>query len=336
MGGSSIIYAGVGGTGPWNDDQYFLENGPETFVRRIGLEWQHDGEVYYERGPGVDGAGTNTTIANRVRSYVVNRKAKLGDDCAGVVLAGHSRGAAAVTVAAQMLSSMHDIQVDVLLGMDPVNMTPSGASYIIPTNVKQAYILRRDPATKSRATWSNACRTWMSAYTKCEVSTVFGTHASIGGQTWLPDPTQGEDERSYIYENTYYEPATAVTFGRDAQARLEAWNWMAPRLSISCNRLLDASTKNQGIGKLPPIGTGNGNGTPNGKQYTVVSGDSLSLISGRMWQDVLLWPILYDANRTVVGPDPNRIVPGQKLTVPSIAGMSQSQLSAARTRGRSC
>lgn len=85
-------------------------------------------------------------------------------------------------------------------------------------------------------------------------------------------------------------------------------------------------------------GTGNGgNGTPangGGQTYVVKSGDSLSLISGKYWSDVLLWPILYDANRNVVGPDPNKIVPNQKLSVPNIKNYSSQQLSDARSRGR--
>lgn len=86
------------------------------------------------------------------------------------------------------------------------------------------------------------------------------------------------------------------------------------------------------VGRLP-AGGGNGGGQ-NGSHYTVVSGDSLSLIAGRYWGDVLLWPILYDANKRVVGGDPNRIYPGQKLSIPNINGYSQAQRDAARARGR--
>ena len=81
-------------------------------------------------------------------------------------------------------------------------------------------------------------------------------------------------------------------------------------------------------------GGGGGGGGAGGKTYTVVSGDSLSLITGRLWGDVLLWPILYDANRAVVGSNPNLIKPGQKLTVPDIGKYSSAQLAEARNRGR--
>ncbi len=79
-------------------------------------------------------------------------------------------------------------------------------------------------------------------------------------------------------------------------------------------------------------GGGGGAGGSGGKTYTVVSGDSLSLITGRLWGDVLLWPILYDANRAVVGSNPNLIKPGQRLTVPDIGKYSSAQLADARRR----
>jgi hypothetical protein len=84
-------------------------------------------------------------------------------------------------------------------------------------------------------------------------------------------------------------------------------------------------------GQSGPVGSIGGSG--NGSTYTVASGDSLSLISGRVWGDVLLWPILYDANRKVVGPDPNKIFPGQKLTVPNIKSFPPAKLADARNRG---
>ncbi|MBL8212654.1 MAG: LysM peptidoglycan-binding domain-containing protein [Bryobacterales bacterium] len=81
-------------------------------------------------------------------------------------------------------------------------------------------------------------------------------------------------------------------------------------------------------------GGGGGGGSAGGKTYTVVSGDSLSLLAGKFYDDVLLWPVIYDANKSVIGGNPNLIKPGQKFTIPSISGYSPSQLSALRERGR--
>jgi LysM repeat protein len=71
-----------------------------------------------------------------------------------------------------------------------------------------------------------------------------------------------------------------------------------------------------------------------GNRYTVMSGDSLSLIAGKLWNDALLWPILYDSNKAVVGSNPNLIKPRQVLTIPDIRRYSPSQLSNARAWGR--
>ena len=67
---------------------------------------------------------------------------------------------------------------------------------------------------------------------------------------------------------------------------------------------------------------------------TVGPGDSLSLIAGRKYNDVLLWPVIYDANIAVIGPNPNKTKAGQVLVIPSIAGMTDAQRRDYHTRGR--
>lgn len=50
------------------------------------------------------------------------------------------------------------------------------------------------------------------------------------------------------------------------------------------------------------------------KSYTVKPGDSLSSIASQF--KVSNWQTLYNANRTVVGSNPDKIYPGQKLSIP--------------------
>jgi LysM repeat protein len=57
-------------------------------------------------------------------------------------------------------------------------------------------------------------------------------------------------------------------------------------------------------------------GTEEETTYVVVSGDWLSKIAQRFYGDAGLWPRIYQANRTVIGPDPNKIYPGQELVIP--------------------
>lgn len=54
-----------------------------------------------------------------------------------------------------------------------------------------------------------------------------------------------------------------------------------------------------------------------GDVYTVRSGDSLSKIAQREYGDPSRWMEIYEANRDVLGNNPNMIYPGQQLTIPS-------------------
>lgn len=66
---------------------------------------------------------------------------------------------------------------------------------------------------------------------------------------------------------------------------------------------------------------------------TVGPGDSLSLIAQRQYNDMLLWPVIYDANIALIGPNPNKTKVGQVLVIPSIAGMTAAQRQNYHTRG---
>jgi nucleoid-associated protein YgaU len=63
------------------------------------------------------------------------------------------------------------------------------------------------------------------------------------------------------------------------------------------------------------VSSGGGQGGGGAEQsYTVKSGDSLSKIGkhhGVAWRDI------HEANRDVIGDDPDKIFPGQKLRIPS-------------------
>lgn len=56
---------------------------------------------------------------------------------------------------------------------------------------------------------------------------------------------------------------------------------------------------------------------PNAKTYTVKTGDSLWKIAQKMYGDGSQYTKLYNANKGVVGSNPNLIYPGQVLKIPS-------------------
>ena len=54
---------------------------------------------------------------------------------------------------------------------------------------------------------------------------------------------------------------------------------------------------------------------PEVEYYTIVSGDSLSKIAKRYYQNAMDYPKLFEANREVIQ-DPDLIYPGQKIRIP--------------------
>ncbi len=50
--------------------------------------------------------------------------------------------------------------------------------------------------------------------------------------------------------------------------------------------------------------------------YEIKSGDSLSLIAKHFYGDPMQYPRIYDANRAVIGDNPDLIFPGQKIRIP--------------------
>lgn len=54
---------------------------------------------------------------------------------------------------------------------------------------------------------------------------------------------------------------------------------------------------------------------PTPKTYTVRSGDNLWVIAKRLLGDGSRWREIYNKNRNVIGPDPNKIYPGQVLRI---------------------
>lgn len=66
----------------------------------------------------------------------------------------------------------------------------------------------------------------------------------------------------------------------------------------------------------PPAGGGGAKPPSQVKTHTVKSGESLSLIAQKYYGDMMQWPKIYEANKKVVGPNPNLILPGQVLVIP--------------------
>lgn len=64
--------------------------------------------------------------------------------------------------------------------------------------------------------------------------------------------------------------------------------------------------------------TSNSPASSNAQTYTVVKGDCLWNIAKRFYGSGSKYTVIYDANRGVIGGNPNLIYPGQVLTIPAI------------------
>lgn len=62
--------------------------------------------------------------------------------------------------------------------------------------------------------------------------------------------------------------------------------------------------------------------------YTVQTGDCLWAIAQRLWGNGNLWPALYDANRGVIGADPNLIYTDTVLSIPATPAAASDDQSA--------
>lgn len=65
-------------------------------------------------------------------------------------------------------------------------------------------------------------------------------------------------------------------------------------------------------------GTGDGRGDPplSGTTYTVVKGDYLRKLALRFYGSGSKWPTIYEANKEIIGSNPNLIYPGQVFVIP--------------------
>ena len=56
--------------------------------------------------------------------------------------------------------------------------------------------------------------------------------------------------------------------------------------------------------------------TPIGEQYTVQAGDTLSAIALKFYGDASQYMVIYEANKALIGDNPDLIKAGQDLIIP--------------------
>ena len=69
-----------------------------------------------------------------------------------------------------------------------------------------------------------------------------------------------------------------------------------------------------------------------GSNITVMPGDTVSDLAQKHYGSAEYWPLLWDANRATIGPNPNLIRPGMPLTIPAFSSLTPAQLQDAKQR----
>lgn len=66
------------------------------------------------------------------------------------------------------------------------------------------------------------------------------------------------------------------------------------------------------------------------KNHSVVPGDTLSGLALKHYGSFHHWLLIWDVNRSAVGPNPNRIAPEVLLQIPPLSSFSATQLEETR------
>jgi pimeloyl-ACP methyl ester carboxylesterase len=120
----------IDGTGAWSNARYAHQMA-RSFCAQLGtLPGAH-----YERGPSGEGYRIRER-AERAVNFLLKQQGKR------LMLAGYSRGGSIAVMAAAMLKSKGH-RIELLLLFDPVDKHCSGDTSVIPGNVAEAWVVRR-------------------------------------------------------------------------------------------------------------------------------------------------------------------------------------------------
>lgn len=84
---------------------------------------------------------------------------------------------------------------------------------------------------------------------------------------------------------------------------------------VDLRKVLDKKAEKPAATPAAAADSGSG-GNSGGQTYTVKSGDSLWAIAKRYYGSGAMYTKIYEANKGIIGKNPNLIYPGQKLTIP--------------------
>lgn len=280
-----------------------------SFIHHLVTSWS--GQAEYIPGPSSSPKGVMLTAAMAMQRAVQLHKIHKAD---GLILAGYSRGGAAAIAAAQLMEKA-GITVDYMALFDAVERDPSVDTDRIGANVLSAVHARRAPSADSRPLWGN-CGT--RAHNNLLICNFLVTHWGASGVPLHQGIPPGAKPTDFVTESHVIgggQRQTRVTWRQEIDNSRALKNFMHQHMVLATERIR--------LGKSRKV-----------QQHTVAAGESLSLIAGRYWKDVLLWPLLHDVNQAKIGLDPNQLKLGEVLAVPDLSSFTPGQISNARQRGQ--
>lgn len=314
---NKLIFGGIDGTGDFFNRTYepTFDNSHVNILHQF---W-NEGPSHYRRGPWWVGDWTYVE-ANRIYGKV--KSDWDAGNGAAIFLAGYSRGGAAVIEIAKWLKR-DKIPVECLILFDPVDRSRvigegnyGWTDSAIVDTVKNVIYAQRQVNTRSRESFGNCGKKYEDrSKTNLIYNSFFCTHGGMGGTPW------SEPKTGFIDEG-FPDFGTQVTVEQDKFGSEKVQRWVFQHLFdviVACKDRLDkGDTVSANPGFQTPTQGGIGINPGGQRIHIVQAGDWLSKIAQKYYGDPMKYPIIHQANRTLIGPDPNVIKPGQPLVIPYI------------------
>ncbi len=218
------IVIGIDGTGSAvtpgasRDRQYDIDFA-NSFVRKIANTGKPNSR--YFRGPVALGGGLMDAINGGFNFIVSQRRAGVNEP---ILLTGYSRGAAGVVSLAGKLKR-EGIDVKALLLFDCVDRHLFIDAESIPNNVGFVHHVIRDPASKSRESFSNDGMRYSPPTVYPAAYTFMCTHGGMGGTPWTVP--RGKLPTDLIDEGGV-DGMTTISYRQDAFVSQRVWNFCQP------------------------------------------------------------------------------------------------------------
>ena len=111
--------------------------------------------------------------------------------------------------------------------------------------------------------------------------------------------------------------AIAHKIHKEVRACQDKENQLSIDFSLKTRTIITLIASGKPRASVEPKRETNNSPAPSSAQsYTVKSGDCLCAIARRFYGDDKRYIDIYNANKSIIGGNPNLIMPGQKLTIP--------------------